>query len=771
MAEYDFQTLSSFDFQVLSRDLLQKKLGIVLESFGPGRDGGVDFRLRDSDGTIVVQCKHYRDYAQLFGVLKREEVKKVHKLQPGRYILVASTSLTPASKSQILELFTPYCQGPSDIFGREDLNNLLGLFPEIERKNIKLWLTSTTVLERFINSAVWGDTELTLQRLRRRASRYVPNPSLSRAGKILDEHHYCIIAGIPGIGKTTLAEIMLIEYVDKHDYQAVRIANDLSEIRGVKNPSRRQIFYFDDFLGKTGLDKLQKNEDQRLTEFLEEVKNNDNWRFILTTREYIFNAAKTRYESFAQPIIDLTPCIIELGDYTQLIRAKILYNHIYFSDLPDAHKRALLEKRCYVKIVCHQNYNPRIVEHMTLARNLEGISPSSYFAYFLENLANPVRIWDHAFRNQISEAGRHLLLVMGTLGDEVRFCDLEAAFHSFYGFRQRKLGFSTLSRDFENAVRELDGNFIKTSLIGKDRIVTLHNPSLSDFLENYFANSTADLDDLCQSAHFFDQLVNLWRGRRGKTYSAFEGNGGGAFLRALASKLENPTCKFTRYKVSGRDYLGVSVHEMTFERRAAFLMEVAEVLATEDAKELQEQVIGKLRGRLEARVGTRDDLVLLLKKIATQKTRPTNLDTVFLAAKSVLVDVGENSELEDFDALGRFVEAFPNLLSAEELSNAAEDFTAYCKGYDESWVDSPDDLRGLADDFERVAGNLNADVDERCDQFRKDAHNWDDEISDSSHEREEDDDERWGDADRSEERMDVMFEGLLEELNERDGDA
>jgi hypothetical protein len=33
MAEYDFQTLSSFDFQVLSRDLLQKKLGVVLESF------------------------------------------------------------------------------------------------------------------------------------------------------------------------------------------------------------------------------------------------------------------------------------------------------------------------------------------------------------------------------------------------------------------------------------------------------------------------------------------------------------------------------------------------------------------------------------------------------------------------------------------------------------------------------------------------------------------------------------------------------------------
>src|SRR5260370_19700260 len=323
--------------------------------------------------------------------------------------------------------------------------------------------------------------------------RYVPNPSLSRARKILDQHHYCVVAGIQGIGKTTLAEIMLIEYVDKHDYQAVRMANDLSEIKGVKNPSRKKIFYFDDFLGTTWVDKLQKNEDKRLIEFLEEVRTNENWRFILTTREYILNNAKIRYESLAQPMVDLTPCIIKLGDHTEPIRAKILYNHIYFSDLSDAHKRALMEERRYIQIVRHENYNPRIVEHMTIAKNVAGIPPSSYFASFLENLANPLLIWDHAFKNQISEAGRHLLFVMGTLGDEVRFCDLEAAFHSFYSFRQKKLGFGTSSRDFENAVKELDGNFIMTSLIGKDRVVTLHNPSLSDFLENYFANNACHL--------------------------------------------------------------------------------------------------------------------------------------------------------------------------------------------------------------------------------------------------------------------------------------
>src|SRR5207249_10024600 len=54
--------------------------------------------------------------------------------------------------------------------------------------------------------------------------------------------------------------------------------------------------------------------------------------FILTTSEYILNIAKRRYEVLAHPPVDLTMCVINLSDYTRPIRAKILYNHIYFSD-------------------------------------------------------------------------------------------------------------------------------------------------------------------------------------------------------------------------------------------------------------------------------------------------------------------------------------------------------------------------------------------------------------------------------------------------------
>ena len=62
MSNYDFKTLSSNDFENCVRDLLQSELGIRLETFKSGRDGGIDLRYsEDQHHTLIVQCKHYAE--------------------------------------------------------------------------------------------------------------------------------------------------------------------------------------------------------------------------------------------------------------------------------------------------------------------------------------------------------------------------------------------------------------------------------------------------------------------------------------------------------------------------------------------------------------------------------------------------------------------------------------------------------------------------------------------------------------------------------------
>jgi hypothetical protein len=455
-------------------------------------------------------------------VLAGKERQKLEAVKPTRYILATSVGVTPGRKEELLHILAPYCLAPEDILGKDDVNNLLTQYDDIERNHFKLWLTSAAVLERVLHAGIFSESDRHVERIRQRLCRYVPNPSFDRAQTILEKSHFCIVAGIPGIGKTTLAEVLLTDLVDRQGFSAFRITHDLSELRSFKNPKSKQAFYFDDFLGKTALDKLQKNEDQRLVELMEEVAENPNWRFILTTCEYILNIARQRYEAFAHPRVEFRMCVINLSDYTRPARAKILYNHIFFSDLPKEYKLALLEERGYEKILAHRNYNPRVIEHMTQARHATAVTPTFYLREFIGSLDNPARIWEHAFLHQVSEAARHLLLVLATLADDTKLEVLEEAFRAFYEFRRQRFGFPTKPGDWIDALRELDANFIKTGKIGKDIVVSFHNPSIRDFMEQFLEKSDGDVLDLLRGAHFYEQYVSLWRGVRGRRFCGID---------------------------------------------------------------------------------------------------------------------------------------------------------------------------------------------------------------------------------------------------------
>ena len=82
---------------------------------------------------------------------------------------------------------------------------------------------------------------------------------------------------------------------------------------------------------------------------------------------------------------DAETCVIYLTKYNRLNRAQILYNHIYFSDLPVAFKSAILNGRNYLKIIDHHNYNPRIIDLMTQYSRLQHVLPHDYFKSFMSN--------------------------------------------------------------------------------------------------------------------------------------------------------------------------------------------------------------------------------------------------------------------------------------------------------------------------------------------------------------------------------------------------
>ena len=162
-----------------------------------------------------------------------------------------------------------------------------------------------------------------------------------------------------------------------------------------------------------------------------------------------------------------------------------------------------------------------------------------------DSLDNPARIWDHAFRHQLSEAARHLLLVLTTLPDGMRLETLEQAFWVFYEFRQKRFGFPTGAGDWLDSLKELDGNFIKSRKIGQDIIVSFHDPSIRDFMEQFLANSASDVADLLRGACFYEQYTSLWSGVRSKRYRGID-QISSEFLKSLASNFYAPSAATIR---------------------------------------------------------------------------------------------------------------------------------------------------------------------------------------------------------------------------------
>ena len=120
MVDYNFASLSPYDFECLVRDPLQQELNLTLEGFTAGRDNGIDLRYsRNSDNQIIVQVKHYANskFSVLLNQLKSKELDKVKQLDPSTYILATSMGLTPLNKNKIKNIL-------------ENISNLQDIFME-----------------------------------------------------------------------------------------------------------------------------------------------------------------------------------------------------------------------------------------------------------------------------------------------------------------------------------------------------------------------------------------------------------------------------------------------------------------------------------------------------------------------------------------------------------------------------------------------------------------------------------------------------------------
>lgn len=511
MNNYDFLNLSDIEFEALTHDLLEASLEVPLERFTAGKDGGIDLRHAKGPDNLIIQCKRYKDVGPFMSSLKKE-IKKVQTLSPTRLIIVTSVGLTPNRKRLIQSLFNPFILEPSDIISRQEINDLLAKYSDIERRHFKLWLPSINILEKILHSKTYNQSQFEVERIKENISLYVQNPSFEEAINILNKENFVIISGIPGIGKTTLARILVYHLLANDFEEFIFMSDNINDGYEFYEEGKKQVFLFDDFLGSNLLEnKLLRNEEKKIIDFIEQIHKSKNKVLILTTREYVLNQAKNKFEPFENYDWQKAKCIVDLSKYTKPIRAQILYNHIFFSGLPQEYVDSLLNNNNFLKIIDHPNYSPRIIEGLTVREEWANISPDAFFEAFMEFLHYPERIWNHAFRNSISEVSRCILLLLATTGTPINVDDLRAAIQQFVFIHGSKRALIYSEIVFKHSLSELEDSFIKIEKDSKNNlIIDFQNPSIYDFLIIFIKNNSDYLEDILTSAIFLNQYFTVF---------------------------------------------------------------------------------------------------------------------------------------------------------------------------------------------------------------------------------------------------------------------
>src|SRR5437870_3005145 len=175
----------------------------------------------------------------------KRELMSIDRLAPARYVLVTSRALSPQNKEELAEIIGPALLSEADIIGPDDLNALLRKYPDIERSHLKLWLTGYAVLDRAIRAAAHAFKDITKHEIEEKLRVYAPNPSFDEARETLERNHVVIISGPPGVGKSTLAEILSYAYTAEA-WELVPIRNLDDGLASIID-TRKQIFLFDDF--------------------------------------------------------------------------------------------------------------------------------------------------------------------------------------------------------------------------------------------------------------------------------------------------------------------------------------------------------------------------------------------------------------------------------------------------------------------------------------------------------------------------------------------
>jgi hypothetical protein len=497
MADYDFKTLSPGDFELFVRDLFNAELGLALHGFPAGRDGGVDLRDDRPDGSVViVQCKHYANstIAKLISEVKLE-VKKLARSIANRYIFATSLPLTSQREGEVAKILGIKRE---DVWGPGRLNTALNKHDKVQRDHYKLWLNSTTVLTTIFQASLWNRTSAKLEDVVDRSRYWVDVPGFAEARDSLARTGVCLISGIAGIGKTSLAERMMLDALEEK-WQVVDIAGDLATAWELLETDEKRFYYHDDFLGDSQLHTDAGIKAPDLKNFIRYIqRHKDRTRLVLTARDQVLTQARDFPSDRLHDIIRETASVhLNLARINLDLRRDILLNHFHFSSLEQTEYDRLAFEPLMNTLARHPSFSPRLVQAVTEHLPADATAISA-LKRVLTAFNDPMSLWDTTFK-ALSGSEQEILFSLASFPSDRPVASSVL----------RESAPPMRAHDWRSAMDSLTPTWTRTAGSGDGRRVAFAHPGCRDYVLSRMDDEDIAAEFITEHLKQFEQLSGL----------------------------------------------------------------------------------------------------------------------------------------------------------------------------------------------------------------------------------------------------------------------
>lgn len=505
--EYNLRKLDPIEFEKLSKDIMNYyyKFNNSFIRGKVGQDGGID--LISNDGKILVQCKHYINskYSDLKSAIKKEiDIRDFNEIE--KYFIITSLELKVKEIQEIRKMFTGR-KFEFEIIDGIQIDDVLVEKPDIVKGNIKLWITPFFLENIYKSKLVSIGTEIMLSEIEQNLKYFVETHNFYEAQKLLIDNNCIVIVGHPGVGKTTISNMIAL-LLNKYNGYSIHYSQgtDIDEIINSisDDPTKKELFYLDDFLGTIYLELYNNSLTNKIKTLISVISRNSNKKLILNSRITILNEAKEINDNFKNCIDNIENITINIDEMTVNEKALILYKYLYYNDINIDKIQYIISEKRYLRIIEHKYYNPRIIAKV-VSDNTKIDNPKEFYENIITNLDNPHLIWRNEYEKRLQEEDRILLNILYSISRfGVKYSILEECFLNFIKDNES----IDKSKDvFKETVTRLNESMIKVVVSKKDKFILPINPSVSDFLKNNISTITAI--DIVKKSLYIEQVNSM----------------------------------------------------------------------------------------------------------------------------------------------------------------------------------------------------------------------------------------------------------------------